>query len=379
MVKLGIDKLLENKELFNHARVGLITNPTGLDSNLISTVDNLNKHTNLVAIFAPEHGVRGEIQAGVKVDDYIDKETGIKVYSLYGKNKKPSKEMMNQIDVLAFDIQDVGARYYTYIYTMAYALMACKENGKKMIVFDRPNPVNASKVEGGILDLNFRSFVGYYPIVERYGLTIGELALLFNKEYHINADLEVIKMENYEREMDYYDTSLPFILPSPNIPTIDTTYLYLATCLFEGTNLSEGRGTTKPFSIVGSPFFQADRVLEELDKYEIKGVLFRKLFFTPTFSKWNGELCEGIELILTDKLTFKPVSTGRILFDSVRKLHSELTFIEPFKKGNPHFIDFLYGSDELRKHTKSLEEQLMQIKEDTIEFTTIKRRYHIYE
>lgn len=378
MIRLGIDKIDDHLELFKDKRVGLITNPTGLNSELISTVDVLAKKTNLVALFAPEHGVRGEIQAGVKVDDYVDEETNIFVYSLYGKNKKPSVEMMDKIDVLAFDIQDVGARFYTFIYTMAYALMACKENNKHMVVFDRPNPVDSSTVEGTILDLEFRSFVGYYPIPQRYGLTIGELAQFFNEEYNINASLTVVPMSSYKREMDYYDTLQPYVLPSPNLPTIDSTFVYLATCLFEGTNMSEGRGTTKPFNIIGSRYFKADKVLKELATYDLEGIRFRKLYFTPTFSKWKGELCEGIELLLTDRKAFKPVRTGFIIFDIVKRLHPEFDFIPPFTKGGHHFVDFLNGSDFLRKGTMTLEQQLTKIEKDTETFKNIKRRYHIY-
>jgi uncharacterized protein YbbC (DUF1343 family) len=379
MTKLGIDQIESHLDLFKNKRVGLITNPTGLNSSLVSSVDILATKTNLVALFAPEHGVRGEIQAGVKVDDYIDEETNIMVYSLYGKNKKPSKELMDKIDIMAFDIQDVGARFYTFIYTMAYALMACKEHNKEMVVFDRPNPVNSETVEGTILDTEFRSFVGYYPIPQRYGLTIGELAHFFNEQYKINASLTVVEMKDYKRSYEYEDTLLPYILPSPNIPTVNTTFVYLATCIFEGTNLSEGRGTTKPFHIIGSPYFKANTVLQELSKHNLKGVAFRKLFFTPTFSKWKGELCEGIELLLVDRKEFEPVKTGFILFDIVKRLHNEFDFIPPFKKGNPHFIDFLNGSDFLRKGTMTLEEQLSKIKKDTNTFKNIKRRYEIYD
>lgn len=379
MTKLGIDRIDTCLDLFENKRVGLITNPTGLNSELISTVDILANKTNLVALFAPEHGVRGEIQAGVKVDDYLDEETNIMVYSLYGKNKKPSQEMMEKVDVLAFDIQDVGARYYTFIYTMAYALMACKEQNKEMVVFDRPNPVNSETVEGTILDEEFRSFVGYYPIPQRYGLTIGELARFFNEEYKINASLTVVEMKDYKRHYNYEDTGLPYILPSPNIPTVDTTFVYLSTCIFEGTNLSEGRGTTKPFSIIGSPYFNANNVLEELKKYKTEGVAFRKLYFTPTFSKWKGELCEGIEILLLDRVAFEPIKTGFILFDVIKRLHKEFDFIAPYTKGGHHFVDFLNGSDFLRKGTMSLEDQLLKIDKDTEMFKNIKRRYEIYD
>ena len=312
VIKCGIDVIDNYLDLFDGKRVGLITNPTGVNHSLLSTIDILNEKANLVALFSPEHGVRGDLQAGVQLDDYVDSKTGIKVYSLYGKNKKPSKEMMDQVDVLVFDIQGVGARFYTYIYTMAYAMMACAEEGKLMVVLDRPNPVNGIDVEGNILNLEYRSFVGYYPITQRHGLTIGELACLFNDEFDIHANLKVVKMEGYQRSMEYKDTGLHWILPSPNIPTPETTLYYLSTCIFEGTNMSEGRGTTKPFQIIGSPYLDVEKVLQELSKWKIKGVEYRQLYFTPIFSKHKGELCNGIELFITDKKEFLPVQFGYI-------------------------------------------------------------------
>ncbi|MBU1020837.1 MAG: DUF1343 domain-containing protein, partial [Firmicutes bacterium] len=224
MVKLGIEQIEEYLHIFTNKRVGLITNPTGITSDFTTTIEVLQKHTNLVSLFSPEHGVRGDLQAGVTLGDYVDEATGCMVYSLYGKNKKPSKEMLENVDLLAFDIQGVGARFYTFVYTMAYAMMACAEYGKKMVVFDRPNPVNAVVVEGNILDINYRSFIGYYPIPQRHGLTIGELAKLFNQEFEINCDLVVVPMKAYQRAMDYEDTLLPWVFPSPNIPNPISTY-----------------------------------------------------------------------------------------------------------------------------------------------------------
>ena len=202
MVKLGIERIDEYLSLFEGKRVGLITNPTGVDHNLKSTIDILNEKTNLVALFSPEHGVRGDLQAGVRLDTYVDPDTGITVYSLYGKTRKPTTEMMDEIDVLCFDIQDVGARFYTYLYTMAYSMQACKEHDKPMVIFDRPNPVNARDVEGNILNVTYRSFVGYYPLPQRYGLTIGELATFFNEEFDIHASIHVIPMSNLNSNME---------------------------------------------------------------------------------------------------------------------------------------------------------------------------------
>lgn len=379
MVKVGIDRIDSVIDIFNKKRVGLITNPTGVNRDLISTIDILYEKTNLVSLFSPEHGIRGELQAGIQLDDYTDLLTGCTVYSLYGKNKKPTSKMMDTIDILAFDIQDVGARFYTYLYTMAYAMIACHENEKKMVIFDRPNPVNANEVEGNILNTKFQSFVGYYPIVQRYGLTIGELATLFNEEFNIQCDLTIVKMEGYQRTMDYFDTGLKWIFPSPNLPSIESTYLYLSNCIFEGTNLSEGRGTTKPFQIIGSPYLDHVWLKNTLNQKQIRGVAFRTLYFTPTFSKHQGKLCKGIECIVTDKSVFKPVKLGYIILDLIRNHHPEFAFIKPFKEGMHPFVDLLTGNNYVRHHTFSIDEQLNQIDKDTQVFKDLKRRYHFDE
>ncbi len=379
MIKLGIERINEYSHLFKDKKVGLVTNPTGVDSNFKSTIDILSEYTDLVSLYSPEHGVRGDLQAGVRLDDYVDKQTGCTVYSLYGKNKKPTYEMVKDIDVLCFDIQDVGARFYTYIYTLAYVMIAAEEFGKEVIVFDRPNPVGGEVVEGNILDLKFRSFVGYYPLVQRYGLTIGELATLFNQEYGINCKLEVIEMDNYKRDMYFESTGLSFVNPSPNIPSIESTFAYLATCIFEGTNISEGRGTTKPFSIIGAPWLNVDNLLINLEKQKLIGVKFRKLFFTPTFSKHNGELCEGIEMFITDKDSFEPIKTGFTLMYLIKESNKEFEFIKPFKVGMNAMIDLLVGDDFLSDNKLNLEEVLEKNTKDSKAFKSMKVRYHLYD
>lgn len=378
MVKVGIERIDEYLSLFKNKKVGLITNPTGVNRFLKSTIDILNEKTNLTALYSPEHGVRGDIQAGVRMDDYRDPKTNIMVYSLYGKTKKPTKEMLENIDVLCFDIQDVGARFYTFITTLAYAMMAAKEHGKTFVVFDRPNPVGGQEVEGKILNIKFRSFVGYYPMVQRYGLTVGELAYLYNKEYGINCDLHVIKMEGYKRSMYFEDTLQPFVLPSPNLPTKESTLTYLATCIFEGTNMSEGRGTTLPFSVIGAPWLDVDKLLLDLQKEDLKGVMFRKLFFTPTFSKHSGKQCTGIELFVTDKSAFKPIITGYTMMHFIKSNNKDFEFLKPYKVGLHPMIDLLTGDDFLRENKLSLKECIEKIKHDSKVFKSMKERYHLY-
>ncbi|MGM0887922.1 MAG: exo-beta-N-acetylmuramidase NamZ family protein [Bacillota bacterium] len=323
-VSPGIEVLLkEEKNVLSGKKVGLITNPTGIDSKLTSIVDLLHDDPdiNLTALFGPEHGVRGDAQAGASVEYYIDEKTGLPVYSLYGKTKKPTPEMLKDVEVLVFDIQDVGTRYYTYIYTMAYAMEAAKENDIPFIVLDRPNPQGGESVDGPVLEPEFSSFVGLYPIPLKHGMTVGELATLFNKEFKIGADLKVIKMKGWKRDMDYDDTGLPFVLPSPNMPTVSTTFVYPATGLIEGTNVSEGRGTTKPFELIGAPYINSDELAGKLNALRLPGVKFRAASFTPTFSKHAGKLSHGVEVYITDREEFKAVPTGLHIIKTIQDLY----------------------------------------------------------
>ncbi|MEK4051827.1 MULTISPECIES: DUF1343 domain-containing protein [Bacillus] len=323
-VKTGIETLLSgNLSWLKGKRVGLITNPTGIDANMKSSVDLLFEHPNikLTALYGPEHGVRGDAQAGEGVESYTDEKTGLPVYSLYGKTRKPTPDMLKDVDVLLFDIQDVGARYYTYIYTMAYAMEAAKENNIPFVVLDRPNPIGGLKVEGPVLEPEHASFVGLYPIPLRHGMTTGELAKLFNKEFHINADVTVIKMKNWKRSMTFDDTKLPFVLPSPNMPTVDSTFVYPATGLIEGTNVSEGRGTTKPFELIGAPYINSSELADHLNQLKLKGVQFRPVSFTPTFSKHSGKLSHGVQLYVTDRSSFEAVKTGLSIIKAIHDLY----------------------------------------------------------
>ncbi|MBU1143017.1 MAG: DUF1343 domain-containing protein [Firmicutes bacterium] len=379
MFKFGIENIEQHLDLFKDKRVGLITNPTGVDSSFKTTIEILFEKTNLVALFSPEHGVRGDLQAGVHLDTYVDELTKCTVYSLYGETRKPTKEMMDSIDILCFDIQDVGARYYTFIYTMAYAMMACKENDKEFVVFDRPNPVGGLEVEGSILDLKFRSFVGYYPLTQRFGLTLGELAMMYNKEFEIGCKLHIVKMTDWKRYYHYKDLNRHWVLPSPNIPTTDSLYAYLTTCYFEGTNVSEGRGTAKPFQMFGAPWMNADLLIKELKKRNLLGVAFRKTYFTPMFSKHKDTLCQGVELFVTDINTFKPVATGYTLIYLIRDLFEEFKFLDPYRPGGNQMIDLLSGNDDLKTKRYTLDELLEKIDKDSKAFKVKKEGYHLYE
>ncbi len=319
----GLEVILaEQKSLMRGKRVGLITNHTAVDRRGRHAVDLLaaSPDVHLTALFAPEHGIRGAVQAGGEVAGSRDRKTGVPVYSLYGKVTKPTPEMLGNIDVLIYDIQDVGARFYTYISTLGEAMEAAAAAGIPFIVLDRPNPLADVCLEGPILDpARFRSFVGAYPIPIRYGMTAGELAGFVRDSLPKSPNLTVVKMKNYRRGLWYDQTGLLWIAPSPNIPSLATATVYPGMCLFEGTNLSEGRGTTQPFEMIGAPWLDGDRVAEELNGLKLDGVLFRPVSFTPTFSKHQGQLCHGIQVHVTERTRFRPVRTAIHVLCAIRK------------------------------------------------------------
>src|SRR6476659_7384812 len=290
MVVLGSERLLASTALHG-ARVGLVSNPASVDRQLRHIADHLAVHQDarLAALFGPQHGFRSDVQDNmIETRHAHDEVRRVPVYSLYSDVREPTPEMLRDLDLLIIDLQDVGVRIYTYIYTMANCLKAARQHGLKVIVCDRPNPIGGAQVEGMVLVPGFESFVGMYPIPMRHGLTIGEIARLFNEEFGIGADLEVIKMEGWRREMYWDDTDLTWIISSPNIPTFDTTTVYPGGVLFEGTNVSEGRGTTRPFELIGAPWVIAERFAEAMNRRDLAGVYFRPAVFEPTFQKHAG-------------------------------------------------------------------------------------------
>jgi uncharacterized protein YbbC (DUF1343 family) len=379
IVKNGIDVIENYSHIFEGKRLGLITGPTGLDKKLRSTIDILNEKFNLAALYSPEHGIRGNLQAGAAVDTYVDERTGITVYSLYGKNKKPTPEILEPIDVLIIDIQDIGSRYYTYIYTMAYCMQSCAENNKTFVVLDRVNMLGGEVVEGNLLNTEFKSFVGMYPITPRYGLTMGEIAMLMNIEYDINCNLEIVKLEGWKREAYFDDTDLLWVNPTPNIPSLETAVIYNGTCLFEGTNISEGRGTTRPFETIGAPWLDAYKLADILNSKGLEGVIFRPVYFEPTFSKHKGEMCKGVQVHITDKKKVKAVEVGiNLLYEVMDMDREKFQWLAPFKEGAYYFIDFLSGTDEVRQRKFEAEAFIENWKKESEEFKGLKEKYHIY-
>ncbi|MCA1040323.1 DUF1343 domain-containing protein [Bacillus infantis] len=382
--ELGIEVLLDDqKELIEGKRVGLITNPTGVDQELNSIVDLLHNdpEVELTALYGPEHGVRGSAQAGEYVEFYTDEKTGLPVYSLYGATKKPTPEMLENVDVLLFDIQDVGTRFYTYIYTMAYAMEAAKENDIPFIVLDRPNPLGGTEVEGPVLETPYKSFVGNYEIPLRHGMTVGELAKLFNEEFEIGADLTVVKMKGWKRDMYYDETGLQFVMPSPNMPTLDTALVYPGAALIEGTNVSEGRGTTKPFELIGAPFINADNLAQQLNSLNLKGVSFRAASFTPSISKHAGKLSHGIQIHITDRDEFEPVKTGLHIVKSIHDLYPEDFAFRAEDSRGISFFDQLIGNGWVRDaidEGKSVEWIESQWKDELKDFNKVRKDYLMY-
>ena len=345
----GLDVLLGPKRaLLTGRRVGLITNPTGVTVKLESAIDLMARARDfkLAALFGPEHGVRGDAQAGAAVADRVDARTGLSAYSLYGTTRKPTPAMLTGLDVLVFDIQDIGARFYTYPWTLALVMQAAREAGIGVIVADRPNPIGGIRVEGPVLYPALASFVGAYPIPIRHGMTLGELALMMNTDFGIACDLNVVKCTNWRRTDDGTKTGLPWVPPSPNMPTIDTAFLYPGTCLIEGTNLSEGRGTTRPFELIGAPFIDAPALADRLNKRNLPGANFRPAWFTPSFSKFQGQLCAGVQVHIADRAALAPVDAGiAILLDVARHHGKDFSFLP----GDPPFFDKLAGVSWLRE------------------------------
>lgn len=381
MVRTGIERREIWKEFLKGKRVGLLTNPTGVDSKLNSTIDLLAKEVSLIKLFSPEHGIRGDIQAGEKVEDYIDEKTGLPVYTLYGDKKIPSKDMLADIDTLVMDIQDVGSRLYTYLYSMSYCMQACMRDGKEFVVMDRPNPVGGIKVEGGYIEPECLSFVGLHPIPYRYGLTIGETARFFAGEFDIGCDLKVVPLEGWERNQYYDETGLPWVIPSPNMPTLDTAIVYDATCCYEGTNISEGRGTTKPFEFVGAPFLDGAELADIMNQKELPGVRFRPAYFTPTFSKFQGDLCRGVQLHVADRQLFSPVQCGLYLLKEVKKMAGKnFEYLPPLNDKIHPMIDLNTGSDYIRTHDDFDPKQVWdKWNRDALDFTQRKQKYHLYD
>ena len=365
------------KKVLAGKRIGLLTNPSGVDRDLRLTSDILHENGMLTCLFSPEHGVRGDMQAGVRIENYIDPKTGVPAYSLYGASKNVAPEVMDTIDAIAFDIQDVGARFYTFIYSLSYVMEDCARYGKEVIIFDRLNPLGGVKPEGNILEPEFASFIGRYPLAARFNMTVGEFAKYINVTQNINCNLTVIPIEGWSRDCLFHETDLSWVSPSPNLPTPDSCFCYIGTCITEGTNMSEGRGTNHPFECIGAPWLDSDEVVSYMDSLGFEGVKFRPYHFTPTFSKHKGELCHGIQLHITDHRAFTPFEVGLYLVDHIRKTYPEFRFKPPESYGHIH-MDDVFGSDEFRRDDFDVAQYLAQQAEKLAQHEENIKPYYIY-
>jgi uncharacterized protein YbbC (DUF1343 family) len=319
-VTLGSTRLIASGRLRGRC-VGIVSNPASVDGSLTHVVDALlaAPGVTLGAIFGPQHGFRSDVQDNmIETPHAKDPERCVQVYSLYSDTREPTADMLEGLDVLVIDLQDIGARIYTYIYTMANCLRACARLGVPVIVCDRPNPIGGIAVEGPMLDPAYASFVGQFPIPMRHGMTIGELARLFNEHFGIGAALDVVPLDGWTRDRYGDEAGAPWVMPSPNIPTLDTAIVYPGTVLFEGTMASEARGTTRPFELVGAPWVRAERLAARLNARGLPGVHFRSAVFEPTFQKHARTSCGGCQIHVVDRRAFRPVLTGVALIEAIR-------------------------------------------------------------
>ena len=386
-VRTGLGALLSGaRPDLRAARLGLIAHPASVTEDFTASADALKAAGyDLRALFGPQHGMRGEKQDNmIESEPYLDLRLGIPVHSLYGEVRKPTAEMLAGLDAMLFDLQDVGVRVYTFVWTMTLAMEACRDAGVKFVVLDRPNPINGIVREGQTLRTGFESFVGSHPLPLRHGLTAGEVAKLANEQFGIGCELDVIPCVGWSRA-DWFDsTGLPFVLPSPNLPTLDSCVAYPGMVLLEGTNLSEGRGTTRPFEMFGAPYLDPEEVVDRLSGVELPGVVFRPCYFEPTFQKFAEEACGGAQLYVTDRSAFRPIDAAVSILSTVKELAPN-----DFKWRPPPYeyehekmpIDILWGSDALRNTIdsgRSADELSRQSHLDLVEFENLVVPFRLY-
>ncbi len=388
-VKVGLEVFIaEHLSMLEGKRAGIITNQTGIASSGEHIVDILSgiEGISIGALYAPEHGIRGDLPDAAKMVSYVDKRTGIQVWSLYGKHLKPTQEMLEDVDVLIYDIQDVGARFYTFISTMGLAMEAASEFGKQFIVLDRPNPINGVTIEGPIIEEEHFSFVGQYPIPVRYGMTPGEMARMIKGEEWMEGmeelDLRVIPMEGWQRTMWYDQTGLPWIKPSPNIPSVLTATVYPGLCLVEALNVSEGRGTMRPFEQIGAPWIDSNKLAETMNSFRLPGIFFKPITFTPVmlpqaapWNKYRDQDVNGLSLIITDRERLRPLQVMvHIIVALKRHYAAELEL----RKNLERLIGISSFRQSINEH-RAPEEILAEWEQGIRAFDKARRKYLLYE
>ena len=354
-VTLGIERLLaRDRPLIEGRRVGLVCNPASIDAAFQHSADRLARAggVTLAALFGPQHGFRSDLQDNmIETPHARDARRRVPIYSLYSETREPTAEMLRDVDVLVVDLQDVGTRVYTFVYTMANCMRAAARHGVPVVVCDRPNPIGGEEVEGNLLQPQYTSFVGQFPIPLRHGMTIGELARLFNEAFGIGAKLEVVPLDGWRRSMYHDETGLPWVIPSPNLPTLDSAIVYPGAVLFEGTRVSEGRGTTRPFELIGAPWIDGERLADAMNARGLAGVHFRPAFFEPTFQKHAKMTCGGCQIHVLDRRAFRPVQAAvELIAEFKRQDPARFPWREPpyEYEHDKQPIDILYGSDRLR-------------------------------
>jgi uncharacterized protein YbbC (DUF1343 family) len=387
-VELGVERLLRGGVSgLKGARVGLVCNQASVDHGFRHVADLFREHAGwkLTALFGPQHGIRGDLQDNmVETPHTVDTETGVPVYSLYSETREPTEQMLEDVDVLVVDLQDVGCRIYTFIYTLANCMRAAQKLGKKLVVCDRPNPINGEDVAGNVLEPEYASFVGQFPLPTRHGMTVCELAQMFKEHWGIGCELELSLMEGWSRELWLDETDAPWVLPSPNMPTVDSATVFPGTVHIEGTQLSEGRGTTRPFELIGAPYIEAAGAAKQLNSLALEGVFFRACHFQPTFQKHAGRTCGGVQIHVLDRERFEPVISGVAIVKVIHDMYREF-----FRWKEPPYeyvydkspFDVIAGTATLRKAIEddiSLKEIERSWSGGLHEFMALRREYLLY-
>jgi uncharacterized protein YbbC (DUF1343 family) len=388
-VKLGLERLLEEQIVdLKGARVGLICNQASVDHDFRHAADLIHQQSDidLRVLFGPQHGIRGDVQDNmIETAHSVDRRTRLPVYSLYSETRVPIEDMLDKVDALVFDMQDVGCRIYTFVYTLANCMRAAVTFDKKVVVCDRPNPINGVSVAGNILETEYASFVGQFPLPTRHGMTVGELARMFNEHFGIGCDLEIVPMNGWRREFWHDDTDAPWVLPSPNMPTLDSATVFPGTVHFEGTQVSEGRGTTKPFELIGAPYIDPDDYADALNALNLPGVYFRSCAFQPTFQKHAGVTCGGVQIHVIDRAAFEPVFTGVAMVKLIHDMYPnefrwKLPPYEYVYDKNP--FDVISGTNKIREAFEQgveLDAIAETWKRPLLEFKQLRESFLIYE
>lgn len=388
-IETGLERFIKKDfNRFKKMKLGVLCNQASVAADLRHASELVSQKSlklNIGCFIGPQHGIRGEKQDNmVESDDFIDPKTKLPVYSLYGASRKPTPQILENLDAFVIDLQDIGCRIYTFMYTMLYCMEAAKTHGKKVIILDRPNPIGGTQVEGNILDMKFSSFVGLFPMATRHGMTMGELALMFNDKLNIQCDLEIITVKGWKREMYSEQWGRPWVPPSPNIPVASSAETFPGTVHFEGTNVSEGRGTTMPFLYLGAPYIKADELAERMNKLKLPGIFFRAIYFQPTFHKGKDQVCGGVHFHVLNKKKFNAFEAGIHLLSEISR-----SYPDSFAWKQPPYeyetekmpIDLIAGTDNLRlliESKKPVKMFLENSREDANHFRKIRKDYLIY-